>query len=100
MLTSLYSLKGAIEKFEKNKENFTDNSSKSVCISCIVVALVVVVVEVALLYFAVMIALANSTSPAEQFVNVVLAIMFTMPYLLLNVVFNPVARQELSKHMR
>jgi peptidoglycan biosynthesis protein MviN/MurJ (putative lipid II flippase) len=96
MLLSSLVLKSSINNFDNNKENFDDSKKKS-CVSCIILALILVIIELAVLFFALDIALNTNKSNAAKFVNVVLAVCLTLPYLLLNVLFNPAAQNLLEK---
>ena len=58
-------------------------------------AIIIFIIEVAVLYFALDIAINTTTSGAERFVHVVLAVLFTMPYLLFSLLLNEKARAVL-----
>lgn len=97
MIVGSLFLKNALNNFDENKENFEyDTQKKSQCISCVIVALVVIIVELALLYFALDIAINTTTSNPEKFIHVMLALLFTMPYLLIMVVFSKNAQKRLG----
>ena len=90
-------LSNALNDFNMNKENFEqDSGKKNECISCVIVAMVVLVVELALFYFALDIAINTTTSNTERFIHVMLALLFTMPYLLIMVVFSKSARSRVG----
>jgi phosphotransferase system glucose/maltose/N-acetylglucosamine-specific IIC component len=96
MLVSTLNLSNAIKNYEINRENFYgDSSSRDVCLSCIIIALILFVVEVAVLYFALTIAWSISDTNTEKFLHVVLALTLTLPYLLLNLLFNQRAKAAL-----
>jgi hypothetical protein len=80
-----------------NREKFNDfdNESKSICISCIVIALILFVVELSVLYLALTIAWNVSNSNTERFLHIILALNITLPYLLLNLLFNENAKRIL-----
>ena len=93
MLLSCVITKNAVENF--NKENY-DGGDKENCLSFLILATILLVIEIALLYYAITIAL-DAKSPELKFINVVLAITMTLPYLLLNVLLNPAARAALGE---
>lgn len=96
MLVSSLNLANSIRNFETNRENFGDSGpTRDVCISCIILALILLVVEFAVLYFAVLIAWNVSDSNAERFLNIVLALTLTLPYLLFNLLFSQRAKRVL-----
>lgn len=97
MLFSSVLTKNAIENY--NKENYNTQypgARKKDCMSFLILAVILLVIEIALLYYAITIAL-TAQSPELKFVNVILAITMTLPYLLLNVLFNPAARAALGE---
>ena len=95
MLVSSVFTKHAIENY--NKENYAGSFNFQTAFAVLIISVVFLVIEIALLYFAISIALASSNTNEGKFINVVLAITLTMPYLLLNVLFNPVARSVLGE---
>lgn len=87
----------AIENYKKESYNYTrPPTSESGCLSFLILAVIVLVVEIALLYYAITIAVSVSKSPELMFINVVLAITMTLPYLLLNILLNPSAKAALG----
>ena len=89
--------KKAVEHYKKNqKENYEGSCGGGSSIMMLIVAVVFLVVEIAMLYFAIKVALASGKSSATTFVNVVLALTMTLPYLLLSLLFNPDARAALG----
>ena len=62
----------------------------------LVIAVVFLMLELLVLFYCVGIAYSCSKSAPERIVNVVLAITFTLPYALLNMVFVPCARKTLG----
>lgn len=97
VLLSSTCLKNAVDNYTtQSQENFKgDSKKKSKCVACVVVAIIIFVIEVAVLYFALDIAINTTTSGAERFVHVVLAVLFTMPYLLFSLLLNEKARAVL-----
>ena len=90
----------AIENF--NKENYKNTrassscDNKNGCLTLLILAVVILVIEISLLYYAISVAVAVSKSPELMFINVMLAIVITLPYLLLNILFNPAAKAALG----
>ena len=91
-------LKNSLDNFVRNKENFGDDSmTEQKIMSMIIIITVIVLVEIALFYFAVDIAINVTTSNSERFVHIMLALLFTMPYLLAMVVFSEPAKLRLQR---
>ena len=90
MLLSSVFTKNAVDNY--NKENYEGSVNSQAALAMLTVAVIILVIEISLLYFAISIALASSNTNEGKFVNVVLALTLTLPYLLLNVLFNPVAK--------
>lgn len=97
VLLSSTCLKNSVDNYNlQSQENFYgDNSKKNKCVACIIVAIIIFVIEVAVLYYALDIAINTTTSGAERFIHIVLACLFTMPYLLFNLLLNEKARNLL-----
>ena len=98
-------LRRSLENYKKAKqENFTMGetvaaaASASMATFILAVAIIFFIFELILLYFAIYIALKCSTSRSERIVNFVLATTFTLPYMLLNNLFNPCS-QKILKNM-
>lgn len=83
------------ENYGKGKDKDKDDKDYSKCLACIIIAVVILIIEVALLYFALDIAVNTTQSGAERFVHVLLAVLFTMPYLLFSVLLSSKAQQVL-----
>jgi hypothetical protein len=98
MLVSLTVTSKAVEHYKKNhhKENYEGSCGGGSSLMLLIVAVVFLIVEIAMLYFAIKVALASGKSSATTFVNVVLALTMTLPYLLLSLLFNPDARAALG----
>jgi len=92
MLISSIFTHNAVENF--NKERYGPNGDGSYAI--LIVSIVMLVIEISILYFAIRIALASGTTNVTKFIHVVLAICLTLPYLLLNMIFNKDAPAALS----
>lgn len=95
MLVSSLFTKHAVDSY--NKENYVGSINVQSALVTLIVAVVLLVVEIALLYYAISIALVSASTNEGKFINVVLAICFTMPYLLLNLLFNPAAKAVLGE---
>jgi hypothetical protein len=96
-----------VEKYTKSKNNDSNNSTSSSSgfvsafyIFLLIVSLIFFLFELVLLYFAVFIAINCSKSREERIVNFVLAVVFTIPYVLLNILFNPCAKEYLQNGMK
>jgi hypothetical protein len=112
MLISVNFLKNSLEKYneakeKRQRENFSfDNKSIDKGMSLafftfiLMLAFIFLILEFFLLYFAVYIALYCSKSKEEKIVNFVLAITFTTPYVLLNILFNDCAKKFLRDGMK
>lgn len=92
MLFSSLCANTAVENYNKEKYGRDANGNYAI----LIIAIVMVVLELVLLYFALKIALASGQNTATKFINIVLAIFFTLPYLLLNMIFNKDASAELA----
>jgi len=62
----------------------------------LVIAIIFVALEFLLLFFAINIALTCTQGGAERIVHVVLAILFTVPYMLLSIFFSDCAKKTLK----
>lgn len=102
MLLSSYLLQNSYEKYQKAKENFTSGQAVEAGTSAafisftIIVSIIFFVLELILLFYGLKIAINCSEGGGERIVNVVLATMFTMPYVLLNILFNKCAKKVLQ----
>jgi hypothetical protein len=104
-------LKQSLEKYKTNKttratEGYSGMASASAGMSAamdsftLVVAVIFLGMELILLFFSITIAMYCSKTPQERIVNLVLATMFTAPYMLLNILFNPCAKKVLQGGLR
>jgi hypothetical protein len=110
MYVSIYLLKKSCDRYFKNnlKENFDDSKDSSSTskiasnVNCmfLITSIVFFVIELILLIFALRIAISSSQSGEDRLLHILLAITFTMPYLLLMTVaslkFNSSSRQNFS----
>lgn len=104
MLISGSALKQAIERYQRSKrihEKYSRLQSASAGMSAamasfvLVVAVIFFALELLVLFYSITIAL-NCTVPGpERIVHIVLAVTFTLPYALLNLLFNPCATTTL-----
>lgn len=104
MIVSGTILKKALDKYQRQKEGFkegfTTNSagagaSAAFVSFVLVVAIVFFLLELIVLFFAINMALSCTKGGPERIVNVVLAITFTIPYVMLNILFNKCAKSTL-----
>ena len=95
-----------IEKYKKNHNRSYDSQSvnsgfsSAFYIFLVIISLIFFLFELVLLYFAVFIAINCSKSREERIVNIVLAVTFTIPYVLLSTLFNPCAKEYLQNGMK
>jgi hypothetical protein len=66
----------------------------------VIIALIFFILELFLLYFAISIAIYCSSSREERAVNFVLATIFTAPYVLIKIIFEPCSKQYLKNGLR
>jgi heme/copper-type cytochrome/quinol oxidase subunit 2 len=88
----------AVEYYNKNhkKESYDATCGGSPSLLLLIVAVIFLIIEICMLYFAIKVALASGKSPETTFVHVILALTLTLPYLLLSLTFNPAARAALG----
>lgn len=98
-------LREAYAKYRKNKiknEGYNTWDSGSAGVSAafdtafLVIALVFFALEILVLFFAINIAIKCTHGGAERIVHIVLATVFTLPYMLLSVLFNKCAINTLK----
>lgn len=104
MLVSSSMLKAAVEKYQHTcrlKERYSKSKSASSGVNAafasftLVVAVVFFVLELVVLFYAIGIAINCTKGGPERIVNVVLAVTFTIPYVMLNILFNQCAKGTL-----
>jgi hypothetical protein len=109
MFVSTSFLKSSIENYNKSKiqENFSNNIkaakhglSASFYLFILVIAIIFFILELFLLYFGICIAIYCSTSREERIVNFVLATVFTLPYILIKITFDPCTKNYLKNGMK
>ena len=104
MLISSSILKTALASHQQQqrlRENFSAGSAAQSGAAAaftsftLVVAIIFFLLELIVLFYAINMALACSEGGPERIVNVVLAITFTLPYVMLNILFNNCAKASL-----
>lgn len=107
MLVSSSILKAAVEKYQqvrRLKEHYSNSKSKSKSKSNIsgvtvffslLISIIFFTLELIVLFYAVNMALRCSQPGPERIVNLVLSVTFTMPYVMLNILFNQCAKDTL-----
>ena len=105
MLISSTLLKNSLENYNniKRKEKFTMSGdavksglTTSFYTFILVIAVIFFILELFLLYFAISISIYCSTSKEERIVNFVLATIFTAPYILIKITFDPCTKEYLK----
>jgi hypothetical protein len=104
MIISTFVANKLIENYEKNKrENYINDSDyyndrKSPWLLIpVIVGVIFMVMEFLVLFYAVGIAIRCTTTTRERIVHLVLAITFTLPYMLVNAFFGDCAKGFLSE---
>lgn len=103
MIFSSTILKNTVEKYRKLKEKEKYSISKSFeagtlaafTLFSLLAAIIFFLLELILLFFAISTALSCSAPGPERIVNIVLAVTFTIPYMLLNTLFNKCTKDRL-----
>lgn len=100
-------LKSSLDRYRqarKDRENFSAISSgdsagagagAAFSSFALVVSVIFFVLELVLLFYAINMALVCTKGGPERIVNIVLAITFTIPYVMLNILFNKCAKNSL-----
>ena len=105
MLISSQLLQKSIEKynaFQKNKEGYSfayavgAGTSAAFTSFALIVAFVFFILELILLLFAIKMVLDCTEPGPERIVHMVLAVTFTLPYVLLNSLFNDCSKKSLK----
>ena len=105
MLISSQLLQTALNKYNQtrsNKENYSfayaagAGTQAAFVNFAIVVAFVFFILELILLFFAIKMVLDCTEPGPERIVHMVLAVMFTLPYVLLNILFNDCSKKSLK----
>lgn len=104
MIVSSSMLKGAVEKYQRTrslKERYSKSKSANAGINAafasftLVVAVIFFALELVVLFYAIGMAINCTQGGPERIVNVVLAMTFTIPYVMLNLLFNKCAKDTL-----
>ena len=104
MIVSSSILKAAVEKYHRTrrlKERYSkdgavgDRVNSAFASFTLVLALFFFVLELIVLFYAIGISINCSKSGPERIVNFVLSITFTIPYVMLNILFNKCAKGTL-----
>ena len=108
MIVSGTILKSSLDRYramrKDNKEKFSISGGDSAGAGAsaafasfvLVVAVIFFLLELIVLFYAINMALVCTKGGAERIVNVVLAITFTIPYVMLNILFNQCAKKSLT----
>jgi hypothetical protein len=98
MILSSIALKKSIEKYQKAKrENFTTGQALAAGFSAsnetfnVIIAICYMSLELIALFFSIHIAFNCTEGGTERILHFILAVTFTLPYLLANLFFNPCA---------
>lgn len=104
MIVSSTVLKNAVENYRRmarRKERFSASKAAGAGVSAafasftLVVAVLFFILELIVLFYAISMAVNCSKGGPERIVNVVLAVTFTIPYVMLNLLFNKCAKGTL-----
>ena len=107
MIVSSSILKTALASHQRQqrlKENFSAGSAAESGAAAafasftLVVAVLFFLLELVVLFYAINMALVCSKGGPERIVNIVLAITFTLPYVMLNILFNKCAKATLRNN--
>jgi len=105
MLTSFSFLNSALEGYRKHKKKLEKYSNwdsaqggltAGLASGLLVVALIFFALELLVMFFAINVALKCTRGGAERIVHIVLAVVFTLPYMLINLLFNRCAVNALK----
>jgi len=106
MFVSSTLLKNAVAQCRKSsenkRENFNNTSGASAGASAaftsfaFVIAIIFFALEIVLLFYAINMAIVCTEAGPERVVNIVLAVTFTIPYVMLNILFNKCAKKSLK----
>lgn len=83
------------EKFSVSGEAITSGLTQSFYTFILIISLIFFILELFLLYFAISISIYCSRSKEERIVNFVLATIFTAPYVLVKITFDPCTQEYL-----
>ena len=106
MIVSSSILKSAVEKYHHTrrvKERYSNIKAVGAGVNSafatfvLVIAVLFFILELIVLFYAIGIAINCCSAGPERIVNVVLAITFTLPYVMLNILFNKCAKNTLQQ---
>ena len=106
MLITGTMLRSSLDRYRnsrRSRENYSTGTGASSGMSAafasfaLAVSVIFFVLELVLLFYAINIALVCTKGGPERIVNIVLAVTFTIPYVLLNILFNKCAKDSLRK---
>lgn len=95
-------LKARVNALKRKKEGFSaldstnDGMSLGFATGFLIIAIVFVMLELLVLFYAITMAINCTKAGPERIVHVVLAIVFTFPYVLLSMFFSPCAKKTLT----
>jgi hypothetical protein len=95
-----YNERKKIEKFQPSGEAFKYGLSTSYYAFLVAIAFIFFIFELFLLYFAILIAINCSESKEERIINFVLGVIFTTPYVLLKITFDPCTKNYLKNGLK
>ena len=105
MLVSATLISNATKKYneyKQNKERYGDDAisgmSTGMLVFFIIIAIVFFVLELLLLFYAIQISFRCTKPGAERIVHLVLAVIFTGPYMLLNIFFGKCGQDLLRSY--
>ena len=106
MLISISLLKNSLKNYNKVQKNLKENysfgqaagagTSAAFISFFLVVSYIFFILELILLFYAINMAIVCTEGGPERIVNIVLAVTFTIPYVMLNILFNDCAKQTLK----
>ena len=106
MLISISLLKNSLKNYNKVQKNHKETysfgqaaeagTSAAFVSFFLVISYIFVILEVILLFYAINMAIVCTEGGPERIVNIVLAVTFTIPYVMLNILFNDCAKQTLK----
>lgn len=103
MITSFTLLQNSLDRYKRSKEKYSKWDASTVGISSgvsfgfLVIALLFFLMEIFVLFFAVNIAIECTKPGSERVIHVVMAIVFTLPYMLLNLFFGKCSNHMLGR---
>lgn len=93
--TTKEGLKGTVKEGYTTADGIAAGSDAAFASFGVVVAIIFFILELILLFYAILMAINCSKPGSERIVNVVLSITFTLPYILLKSMFEPCSKNTL-----